>query len=63
MRRGFVLAVVALAVLGLVGAGQAATLKMPGARYFDENHAWDKGFQKFRDVIRGKSNGTSDLEI
>jgi len=47
----------------LASVGEAGVLKMKGAHYFDENHAWDKGFQKFRDVIRAKSNGTLDLEI
>jgi tripartite ATP-independent transporter DctP family solute receptor len=63
MRRGFVLAVAMLAILGLMGAAQAGTLKMKAAHYFDDQHAWDKGYQKFRDIIRAKSGGTLDLEI
>lgn len=63
MRKGFVLAVVALAALGLVGPASAGTLKMKAAHYFDENHAWDKGYQKFRDILRAKSGGALDLEI
>ncbi|HXZ44421.1 MAG TPA: TRAP transporter substrate-binding protein [archaeon] len=63
MRKGFVLAVAVLAVLGLVGAAQAGTLVMKAAHYFDDDHAWNKGLVKFRDVIRAKSNGTLDLEI
>ncbi len=50
-------------VLGFTGAVQAATLKMKAALYFDEHHAWYKGLEKFKDVIRAKSNGTLDLEI
>ncbi len=63
MRRGFVLLLAVLAVLGLVGAAQAGTLKMKAAHYFDDDHAWNKGLLKFRDVIRAKSNGALDLEI
>ncbi len=50
-------------LLGLMGGAQAATIKMKGAHYFDDDHAWNKGMLKFRDVIRAKSNGTLDLEI
>ncbi len=63
MRRGFVLAVAVLAILGLAGAVQAGTLVMKAAHYFDDDHAWNKGLVKFRDMIRAKSNGTLDLEI
>lgn len=62
MRKGILVVVVALVTLSLASVPQAATLKMKGAHYFDENHAWDKGFQKFREVITAKSNGTLDLE-
>jgi len=63
MRRGFVLVVAMLAILGLVGAAHAGTLKMKGAHYFNDDHAWNKGFLKFRDVIRARTNGALDLEI
>ncbi len=63
MRRVLVVAVGLLIVLGLAGAPEAATLKMKGAHYFDDDHAWNKGFEKFRDVIRVRSNGALDLEI
>jgi tripartite ATP-independent transporter DctP family solute receptor len=63
MRKRFILVVAVLAILGLVGAAQAGTLKMKGAHYFDDDHAWNKGFLKFRDVIRVKTNGALDLEI
>ncbi|GEM_PF-1943042 len=63
MRKVMGALVVLFVVLGLSGAGQAATLKMKAALYFDEHHAWYKGLEKFRDVIRAKSNGTLDLEI
>ncbi len=63
MRRWFVIAAALLVVLGLVGSAQAGTLKMKGAHYFDDDHAWNKGFLKFRDVIRARTNGALDLEI
>lgn len=63
MRKAMVALVVLVAVLGLVGVGQAATLKMRAAVYFDEHHAWYKGLEKFRDVMKAKSNGALDLEI
>ena len=64
MRKVMVALAVVLALLGVVAdAVHAATLKMKAALYFDENHAWYKGLEKFRDVIRAKSNGTLDLEI
>jgi tripartite ATP-independent transporter DctP family solute receptor len=47
----------------LASVGEAGVLKMKGAHYFDDDHAWNKGFEKFRDVIRVKSNGTLDFEI
>ena len=43
MRKAMGALVVLFAVLGLSGAGQAATLKMKAALYFDEHHAWYKG--------------------
>jgi tripartite ATP-independent transporter DctP family solute receptor len=63
MRRGFVLAVAVLAILAMVGPANAGTLKMKGAHYFDDDHAWNKVMLKFRDVIRAKTNGALDLEI
>jgi len=63
MRKGLMLAVAALVVLGLVGVAQAGILKMKGAHYFDDQHAWDKGYQKFRDIIKVKSGGALELEI
>jgi len=43
MRKVMGALVVLLALLGLTGAGQTATLKMKAALYFDEHHAWYKG--------------------
>ncbi len=63
MRRAFVVLVGLLLALGWVGAAHAGTLKMKAAHYFDENHAWDKGYQKFRDILKTKSGGTLELEI
>jgi tripartite ATP-independent transporter DctP family solute receptor len=63
MRKGVTVAVAVLLVLGLAGAAHAGTLKMKAAHYFDDQHAWDKGYQKFRDVIRAKTNGALDLEM
>ncbi len=63
MRRWFTVMAVALIVLGIAGAPQAATLKMKVAHYFDDDHAWNKGLVKFRDIIRAKTNGALDLEI
>jgi TRAP-type transport system periplasmic protein len=63
MRRGFVLAVAVLAVLGLVGGAYAGTLKMKAAHYFDDDHAWNQGMLKFRDVIKARTNGALDMEI
>ncbi len=63
MRKVLMVAGALLVALGLAGGVQAATLKMKGAHYFDDNHAWNKGFEKFRDVVRAKSGGTLDFEI
>jgi tripartite ATP-independent transporter DctP family solute receptor len=63
MRKGLMLAVAALVVLGLVGVAHAGMLKMKAAHYFDDQHAWDKGYQKFRDIIKVKSGGALELEI
>ena len=63
MRKGVAVAVAVLLVLGLAGAAHAGTLKMKAAHYFDDQHAWDKGYQKFRDVIRARTNGALDLEM
>jgi TRAP-type transport system periplasmic protein len=63
MRKGMAIAVALLAVLGFLGSSQAGTLKMKAAHYFDENHAWDKGVVKFRDIVKAKTNGALDVEI
>jgi len=63
MRKGLLAVAVIITVVGLVGGVQAGTLKMKAAHYFDDNHAWDKGYQKFRDIIRAKSGGALDLDI
>jgi tripartite ATP-independent transporter DctP family solute receptor len=63
MRKGVAVAVAVLLVLGLAGAAHAGILKMKAAHYFDDQHAWDKGYQKFRDVIRARTNGALDLEM
>ena len=63
MRKAMAVCLAVGLVLGFLGSAQAATLKMKAAHYFDENHAWDKGYQKFRDILRAKSGGTLDLEI
>jgi tripartite ATP-independent transporter DctP family solute receptor len=47
----------------LASVGEAGVLKMKGAHYFADDHAWNKGFLKFRDVIRARTNGALDLEI
>jgi tripartite ATP-independent transporter DctP family solute receptor len=47
----------------LASVGEAGVLKMKGAHYFTDDHAWNKGFLKFRDVIRARTNGALDLEI
>ena len=63
MRKGTAIAVALLVVLGFLGSAQAGTLKMKAAHYFDENHAWDKGVVKFRDIVKAKTNGALDVEI
>lgn len=63
MRRVFIAVLAVLVVLGMVGGVDAATIKMKVAHYFDDDHAWNKGLIKFRDVIRAKTNGALDLEI
>jgi len=63
MRKGLILSLAVLLCLSLAGGVQAGTLKMKGAHYFDDDHAWNKGMLKFRDVIKAKSNGALDLEI
>jgi tripartite ATP-independent transporter DctP family solute receptor len=63
MRRLLYLGLAGILILGLSGAAQAGALKMKAAHYFDDTHAWDKGYQKFRDIIRAKSGGALDLEI
>ena len=63
MRKGVAVAVAVLLVLGLAGAAHAGILKMKAAHYFDDQHAWDKGYQKFRDVIKARTNGALDLEM
>ena len=63
MRKAMAVCLAVGLVLGFLGAAEAATLKMKAAHYFDENHAWDKGYQKLRDILRAKSGGTLDLEI
>ena len=62
--RKLLVGLLALAVcLGLAGITQAGALKLQAAHYFDEDHAYQKGFEKFRDVVKAKSNGTIDVEI
>lgn len=63
MRKMMAALLVMSTVLGLGGAAQAANIKMKSALYFDEHHAWYKGLEKFRDVMKAKSNGSLDLEI
>lgn len=63
MRRVTCVLVVALLAITIPGVVQAGTFKMKAAHYFDENHAWDKGYQKFRDIIRARSGGALDLEM
>ena len=63
MRKGTTILVALLVVLGLLGSAQAGTLKMKAAHYFDDNHAWDKGVVKFRDIVKAKTNGALDVEI
>jgi TRAP-type transport system periplasmic protein len=63
MRRATSILVTVLLVLGCVGLVQAGTLKMKGAHYFDDDHAWNQGMLRFRDVIKAKTNGALDLEI
>ena len=63
MRKGTAIAVALLVVLGFLGSAQAGTLKMKAAHYFDDDHAWNKGMLKFRDVIKAKTNGALDMEI
>jgi len=63
MRKMTLMLVAMLVAFTIPGVAHAGTLKMKAAHYFDENHAWDKGYQKFRDIIRAKSGGTLDLDI
>lgn len=63
MRKGTTIIVALLVVLGLLGSAHAGTLLMKGAHYFDDDHAWNKGMLKFRDVIKAKTNDALSLEI
>ncbi len=63
MRRGWVIGLAVLLGIGLLGAAEAGTLVMKGAHYFDDDHAWNKGFLKFKEIIKTKSGGALDLEI
>lgn len=63
MRKMTLMLVAVLVAFTIPGVAHAGTLKMKAAHYFDENHAWDKGYQKFRDIIRAKSGGALDLEM
>jgi len=63
MRKGTTIIVALLVVLGLLGSAHAGTFLMKGAHYFDDDHAWNKGMLKFRDVIKAKTNDALSLEI
>jgi TRAP-type transport system periplasmic protein len=63
MRRITLVLVAVFLAFTIPGMAHAGTLKLKAAHYFDENHAWDKGYQKFRDIIRAKSGGALDLEM
>ena len=63
MRRITLVLVAVFLAFTIPGMAHAGTLKMKAAHYFDENHAWDKGYQKFGDIIRAKSGGALDLEM
>jgi tripartite ATP-independent transporter DctP family solute receptor len=63
MRKGLLVFLALLLTVALAGLAQGAPIKMRGAHYFDENHAWNKGFEKFKEIIKAKSGGTLDLEI
>jgi len=62
MRRITLVLVAVFLAFTIPGMAHAGTLKMKAAHYFDENHAWEKGYQKFREIIRAKSGGALDLE-
>jgi TRAP-type transport system periplasmic protein len=67
--RLFAFSVAALGTAALPGAVRAAetapetTLKLKAAHVADESFAWQKGLERFRDVLRAKSNGTLDVQI
>jgi TRAP-type transport system periplasmic protein len=63
MRKVLVGLLALVVCLGLASNTQAGTQKLQAAHYFDEDHAYQKGFEKFRDVVKAKSNGTIDVEI
>lgn len=63
MRRVTCVLIVALLALTIPGAVQAGTLKMKVAHYFDDDHAWNKGYMKFGEIIRAKTNGQLDIEM
>ncbi len=63
MRKGAIVLAAVLVVLGCFGFAQAGTLKMKVAHYFDDDHAWNKGYLKFGEIIRAKTNGQLDIEI
>jgi tripartite ATP-independent transporter DctP family solute receptor len=47
----------------LVGNTEAATVAMKAVHYFDDVHAWNRGFLKFKEVIEAKSNKSLELTI
>jgi len=59
---GTLVATLALLLLGASRAG-AEVLRLRAAHMFDENHAWQKGFEKFQEVVRARSHGSLDVEI
>jgi tripartite ATP-independent transporter DctP family solute receptor len=42
---------------------QPGVLKLRVAHIFDEKYAWHKAFERFRDILKAKSNGTIDVQI
>ena len=66
----------AFALAALTGAAAAAVAQPPAkpaaaadhvrlrlAHVYDENHPWHKAFERFRDVLQAKSNGTVEAQI
>lgn len=62
MRKGLLLVMLMVGFM-FVGTTEAATVRMKAAHYFDDAHAWNMGFLKFKEIIEARSNKSLELTI